>query len=234
MVTRTAQNYNQVISSNKDEEKNLHKISYSNLFWLFMLGSILGFLLEGVWCIITKGHWEHHAATVWGPFCIIYGIGAVAIYLLSIFLKDKGLPIQFLSFTVAGAAVEYFSSLFQEFCFGSVSWNYSAHFLNLGGRVSLKMSLLWGVLGVAFVWLIFPLINRIFVKMRGKGWQIASIVLTVFMVVNLTVTAAAVIRWRNRATDDTPKASKVIEFLDTTYDDNTMSRLFPNMTFCSE
>ena len=41
-------------------------LSYTSIFWLFMLGSILGYLLEGFWCILTKGHWEHHAATLWG------------------------------------------------------------------------------------------------------------------------------------------------------------------------
>lgn len=111
------------------------KIRYSTLFWLFMLGSVVGFILEGLWCILLQGHWEHHSATVWGPFCIIYGIGAVAVYLLSVVLKNQNLLVQFAAFTVSGAAVEYFGSLFQELCFGSVSWDYSEHILNLGGRV---------------------------------------------------------------------------------------------------
>ncbi len=112
-----------------------NQISYANLFWLFMLGSMAGFVLEGVWCILRKGHWEHHAATVWGPFCIIYGIGAVVVYLLAMLLQKRGLVVRFAAFSAADAVVEYCSSLFQEVCFGSVSWNYSAHFLNLGGRV---------------------------------------------------------------------------------------------------
>ena len=234
MVAKSTRNCRQMALWKREEEKNLPKISYPSLFWLFMLGSVLGFVLEGVWCIFTKGHWEHHAATVWGPFCIIYGIGAVAVYLLSILLQHKGLPIQFFAFTAAGAVIEYFSSLFQEFYFHSVSWNYSAHFLNLGGRVSLKMSLLWGILGIAFMWLIFPLLNRLLVKMQGKGWKITAIMLTAFMAVNLAVTAAAVIRWHNRTTGDVLQASRVAQFLDAAYNDDTMARLFPNMMFCSE
>lgn len=181
-----------------------------------------------------EGHWENHSATVWGPFCIIYGIGAAAVSLLSILLKGRVLPVRFLAFSAAGAAAEYFASLFQELCFGSVSWDYSGHFLNLGGRVSLKMSLIWGVLGIAFARLIFPLLTRLFAKMQGKGWRTASTILTVFMAVDLAVTAAAVARWRSRITDGSPSDSKVIQFLDTAYDDETMSRLFPNMNFCRE
>ena len=123
------------------------KADYATLFWLFMFGSVAGFVLEGLWCVITDGHWESHTATVWGPFCIIYGIGAVAVCLLSGLLREKSLPVQFAAFSASGAAVEFFGSLFQELCFGSVSWDYSGHLLNLGGRVSLKMALMWGRAG---------------------------------------------------------------------------------------
>ena len=125
------------------------RAGYATLFWLFMFGSVAGFVLEGLWCVLTDGRWESHTATVWGPFCIIYGIGAVAVYLLSGLLKGRSLPVQFAAFTLSGAAVEFFGSLFQELCFGSVSWDYSAHLLNLGGRVSLKMALMWGAMGAA-------------------------------------------------------------------------------------
>ena len=69
-------------------------LSFSSFFWLFMLGSILGYLLEGVWCILTKGHWEHHAATLWGPFCIIYGIAAVLLYIAALYIRRQRLLIQ--------------------------------------------------------------------------------------------------------------------------------------------
>lgn len=205
-------------------------IRYSTLFWLFIIGSIAGYVLEGLWCILTKGHWEHHSATVWGPFCIIYGVGAVAVYLFSTFLKDKNLLIRLAVFTISGATVEYLGSVFQELCLGSISWNYSEHIFNLGGRVSLKMALLWGVLGILFMQFLFPPINRLFEKMKGKGWKIACMVTTVFMTVNLLVTAAAVIRWRTRV--EAPEtADPAVQWLDNTYNDQTMEKLFPNMQF---
>lgn len=186
--------------------------------------------MEGLWCLFLKGHWEHHSATIWGPFCIIYGIGAVVVYLLSVVLKNQNLLTQFTVFTVSGAAVEYFGSLFQELCFGSVSWDYSGHILNVGGRVSLKMALMWGALGLLFMRFIFPLINSLFEKMNGNGWRIACAAATVFMVVNLIFTSAAIIRWRTRITSKETNCS-VVQWLDNTYDDQTMTRLFPNMRF---
>lgn len=214
----------------KKREQISYKVRYATLFWLFFFGSIAGLVLEGLWCVLRLGRWETHSSTVWGPFCIIYGFGAVAVYLLSGLLRNKNTLVQFIAFTVSGAAVEYFGSLFQELCFGSVSWDYSAHALNLGGRVSLKMALMWGALGILFMRLTFPLLNRLFEKMKGKGWKIACIGMTVFMAVDLLVTAAAVTRWRTRS-EGAAAANAAVQWLDDTYDDQTMEKRFPNMQF---
>lgn len=92
------------------------------------------------------------------------------------------------------------------------------------------MSLLWGVLGVVFVWLIFPTLNRMFAKMRGRGWRIGCVVLSLFMAMNLIVSAAAVTRWRNRLAGQ-EQAGRMVQILDEVYDNDTMAELFPNMKF---
>lgn len=98
MDARAAGNWKQAASLKRKTGTGFPKISYTNLFWLFMLGSVAGFVLEGLWCILMEGHWENHSATVWGPFCIIYGIGAAAVSLLSILLKGRVLPSGFSPF----------------------------------------------------------------------------------------------------------------------------------------
>ena len=40
-------------------------IRYADLFWLFMAGSMLGVLIEGVFCIFSYGRWETHTEAVW-------------------------------------------------------------------------------------------------------------------------------------------------------------------------
>ena len=85
-----------------------YNVSYNSMFCIFMIGSILGFILEGIWHIIRKGSWESHSATVWGPFCIIYGIAAAVLYVGAIFLKDKNILLQFAVCAFAGSFIEYF------------------------------------------------------------------------------------------------------------------------------
>lgn len=209
-------------------------VTYRRLFWLFLLGSVAGLILEGLWCVLRKGAWESHTSLVWGPFCTVYGFGAVAVYLSSILLKDKKLPLQFLFFAAAGAVVEYFSSLLQELFFGSTSWDYSGHFLNIGGRVSLKMTLVWGVIGIAFMYLVFPLLERLLRKMEGRLCRIGCFALSVFMAVNCIFSAAAVMRWSERLTTNTPPTNVLEQFLDETYDNEAMEKNYPNMRFTEQ
>lgn len=205
-------------------------INYQTLFLLFMLGSVAGFLVEGVCHIFKAGCWENHSAVVWGPFCIIYGIGAIAVYTLSCCLLTRGWFQKFIVFTLSGAVIEYVASLLQETLLGSVSWDYSDHFMNIGGRVSLQMALFWGVLGLLFVKILFPVVNRLLCRMRGKSLALACKVLSVFMVINLIVTVAALFRWQQRQND--VAASCAIEVvLDRYFNDEVMTRLYPNMIF---
>lgn len=211
-------------------ETAAEKIQYQPLFWLFLTGSVVGFFLEGLWCIVKTGHWEHHAATLWGPFCIIYGIGAVAIYMMSHCLAGKSMVVKFGAFFLSGSLVEYFGSLFQERLLGSVSWDYSDHFMNIDGRVSLQMALTWGALGVWFMQVLYPPIKRLFQRIGGKKSAIACGVMTVFMMVNLLCTSMAVLRWRARLTE-LPATNRIEQVLDEKYGNEEMAKKFPNMRF---
>ena len=206
------------------------------LFWLFLLGSVAGFFLEGLWSVVRWGKWSHHTGVVWGPFCTIYGLGAAAMYIavrllpLHAFTRRKRILAQFLVCAIAGTLVEYLVSLFQELGFGSVSWDYSRHKFNLGGRVSLQMTVAWGFIGLLFIERICPALCALIEKIQGRGGYIATWALIVFMCVNLAVSAVAVHRWRERGQDLPPRTS-VGASIDRRFDDERMQRLFPNMQF---
>ena len=203
---------------------------YEELFWVFFFGSILGFLIEGLWHIVLTGEWVDHSATVVGPFCTVYGVGAVAVFVVAKFLPRRSIVLQFLTFAITGGAVEYFTSLFQERTFGSVSWDYSSHTLNLGGRVSGQMAILWGFLGMVFVGLIYPTLTRLLQHVHTKRWHIFCVACSAFMAFNLIVSASAIFRWRERA-ERLPPSSKWEAYLDDTYPDSVMEYVYSDMCF---
>lgn len=208
-------------------------LSYSTLFWLFVLGSVIGFLFEGIWCILRVGHWESHSSTIWGPFCIVYGLGAVAMHCLSVWMQEKPQPIRFCTFALAGAAVEFVSGAFQEICFGTYSWDYSHMRFSLGGKVSLGMTLLWGFLGMVFMKWLFPPLTKLLSAATGKGWQIACKLCTVLMCINLLVTGTALARWESRNQGTDPRNS-VEQAIDRCWDDSWMQKRYPNMKFVED
>lgn len=207
-----------------------NKMNYPEMLFLFFVGSVLGFLLEGAWRVIRTGAWENHAATVWGPFCIIYGFGATALYWISGQVNDLPIWGQFLLYALIGAAVEYLGSWVQELVFGSVSWDYSNKFLNINGRICLSTTLMWGLLGVVFSQLCAPATKRFFGL--ASDWPIKGlcVIISVFMAFDLLVSAGALIRWRERQ-DNLPARTRIDEQLDEYFDDQRMEEIYNNMVF---
>lgn len=206
-------------------EKSKSTLRYSHAFWLFLLGSMLGTLFEGIWCRVRQGHWETHTVAVWGPFCIIYGIGAVGFYLAYLKLKNKNVFIQFVTIAVIADIVEYACSCLLEYGLGMKAWDYAGCLYNIKGRISPTMTLLWGTAGVVFIRLFAPFIERELNKMQGRYWQWPCAALSVFMAVNLVFTGFCIVRWSQRhytAAND----SAFFYLADKYYDDEKMQKIF--------
>jgi len=213
-----------------NQKESNYKLHYTDLCWLFFGGSILGYFLEGLWRIYLYGRWENHSSTVWGPFCIIYGFGALVLFLLAHILQGKNIFVQTISYVLAGSGVEYFGSLFLELCFGVKSWDYSKDAFNIGGRICLRMAIVWGILGIGFAYLAFPYLKKLFMRMRGKTNNVICILLIIFMLINLVVTSAAIWRWGERVNGDMAD-NFIEECIDRFFGNERMNKIFHNMRF---
>ena len=214
-----------------ESSRQKHPLSFPTLLWLFIAGSLMGFVMEGVWHLLRTGAWGFRVATLWGPFCIIYGAGAVVMYLIALRVEGKRHLRQFLAFALAGSAVEYLSSLFQEAAFGTVSWDYSHHPFNLGGRISLRMTLLWGVCGMALMYLLLPVALSVFNCLQLGSRPLLCRAAAAFMCVNLLWTGVALLRWQERVSTAAPAGNAVEAWMDHRWPDERMRERFPNMVF---
>ena len=118
----------------------------------------------------------------------------------------------------------------EELVFGSVSWDYSDRLLNINGRICLSMTLMWGLLGVAFSLLCAPAADRLF-DLAGD-WPVKGlcVMLSILMSVDLLVSAGALVRWRDRQYD-LPAITPIGEQLDEHFDDERMEKIYNNMVF---
>lgn len=205
-------------------------LTYPALFWLFLLGSILGTLLEGAFCKIRYGRWETHTVALWGPFCILYGVGAVILYAGAVLTESLPVPGQFAVFAAATTAVEYAGGLLLKRGLGMKAWDYSGCALNLQGLVCAKMTAAWGLLGVLFSKYCVPYLKIAAKAVRGALAQILTYVSSVLMGLNLFLTALCIIRWSRRHRGYPPR-NRLEAYFDVRYCDEWMERRFCEWKF---
>ncbi|HNY20756.1 MAG TPA: putative ABC transporter permease [Treponemataceae bacterium] len=202
-------------------------------FWIFMIASYVGVILETVWCVVTTGHLESRTALLYGMMNPIYGAGALMMtaafsrYELS---EKKRDILIFLGSMLIGGAFEYLCSLGQELAFGSVSWEYSKTQFNLHGRTNLTFAMIWGVLGLSWIRYAYPTLLRLVRKIPVKLARALALAFFVVLAANVALSALAVRRWSDRSAGK-PSSNRVEAFLDDRYPDEFMGVTYPNMTF---
>ena len=182
----------------KQELLNFHPEFYHYVF-LFIIGCVLGVLVEGIFSVIDKGVWENHVTFVWGYLNIVYGAGAVLSYIVARKMLKYNIILTFVVFLILASVIEWLCGFIEEYLLNSTSWDYgSLGNLTIAKYISVPFSLAWGVLGILFIKFLLPLITKLFMKMNGNGWAIAGWIITVFMIVNFTVSMYAFYRWGAR------------------------------------
>ena len=134
-----------------EEEKTGHfamGLNFYKLILLVFIGSFAGVVVEMLWCLLTNGYLESRAGLVYGPFNLLYGVGAVTLSVCLFRYRNRSSGFSFAGGMIVGSVVEYVCSWGQELLFGSTSWDYSNLPFNLNGRICLLYSVFWGILGV--------------------------------------------------------------------------------------
>ncbi|MEG0071386.1 MAG: putative ABC transporter permease [Raoultibacter sp.] len=207
------------------------KLNFFTLLWLFVIGSIIGLGVETAFHAIIYGGFESRAGLVWGPFSPIYGAGAVLLTLfLNRFYYSHNLVI-FLIAMVVGSAIEYITSWGMQFFWGAIAWDYSGTFGSIQGRTNFLFGMMWGMLGLVWVRVVLPLVKRGFERIDQKNRivRIVTIILTIFMVTDITVTCLAMNREGQRAAG-VPASNPVEQLIDAEFPDAWMQARFENMT----
>lgn len=160
----------------------------SNLFELityFMIYSFLGWVMESIVRSICEKKLIN-TGFLRGPFCPIYGIGAIIIFLFLDGFENK--PILLFGIAIIILTVwEYVVGVLLEKVFHTKYWDYSDHKFNFQGRICLTNSICWGILGVAFVKYIHPFIQQLIAKVdKNILIYTISILFVVFLVDTIT------------------------------------------------
>ena len=205
------------------------------LFWVFIIASIIGCVVETVVCIVQKGHFEIRQGVIYGPFIPVYGAGAVLFYIIVPIItgatannaKEISNIKIFVYTMILGGVTEYLFSYGQECLFGTISWDYSNIPFNLNGRTSLLHCIYWGVGGIIFIKFLYPYIEDLSNKINMKRLTLATTCLAIFMVYNISISMLAGQRQMERVQNISAN-SRLDVYLDEKYPDKLMDAIFSN------
>ena len=216
-----------------EEEKTGHfamGLNFYKLILLVFIGSFAGVVVEMLWCLLTNGYLESRAGLVYGPFNLLYGVGAVTLSVCLFRYRNRSSGFSFAGGMIVGSVVEYVCSWGQELLFGSTSWDYSNLPFNLNGRICLLYSVFWGILGVLWMKNLYPRLARWILKLPNRLGKAFTVAMAVFLVVNGVVTLLAVDRWSERIAGE-PAVTAADRLFDEHFPDARMERVFANMEF---
>ena len=169
------------------------RITVQKWILYFFLYSVLGWLYEVFLEVVVYQWGFSNRGVLLGPYCVIYGFGALLLVFLLTDLKRKELKVfrlnlaplaVFAAIVLITAAVELIGSYIMEFTTGSWLWNYRDYFCNFQGRIALNPSLRFGFGGMIFLYILQPLFEQWAEKLSPKALAVISGLISLILAVD--------------------------------------------------
>ncbi len=169
-----------------------HDLYY--LFYMLLIYSVIGWVYES--CLISVQEKKLvNRGFLNGPIIPIYGFGAVIVYLV-LWDYRSNLLIVFFAGCLLATVLEYITSLLMEVAFHTRWWDYSNFPLNVKGRISVFVSLFWGLLSVIMVCFLHPAIHYLLGIIPRQIGEIIGYVIIPLVFTDIIVTIISTIELR--------------------------------------
>ena len=229
----------------KKKKFTMFGFSIIRLLAYFVIFSILGLIIETLYGLVTKGVIESRKSFLYGPFCAIYGVGAVVMILGLQKFKKNNYTLFWGGFLI-GSFVEYIVSWIGEMVFHVKWWDYSNLPFNINGRICIWFSLFWGILAIYLMTYIHPKIDKFLDKFNPKILTIIVVTFTIIMFLDWCISSFALKIFFTRLVNNynlelqdvstyQEKYTKIYEnetlkpIFDTLFSDEIMVKTFPNL-----
>lgn len=225
-------------------------ISIWEILAYFIIYSIAGYIVETLFALVRYGVIESRQSFLYGPFCSIYGVGAVIMIIFLQYFEKNGFTL-FAGGFIIGSITEYLVSLIGELILHVKWWDYSSMPLNINGRICFYYSIFWGILAIFLMRVIHPKIRKLMAyilkKMSKKIVKPTIAFITIFMAFDCLISAYAIQLFITRTVAenniDVANKEALIEandklydnrfrgnLIDTVFSDKKMVKTYPNLT----
>ena len=152
--------------------------------WL-MIYSVIGWVYESTICSIGQRKLINRGFLN-GPYCPIYGTGAVLVLLVLGRIQNPVLL--FFAGAVLTCSLEYLTSWLMEKLFHARWWDYSKRKFNIGGRVCLIGAIVFGAFSVVLILVLHPWVKSLTDRLTDTALTWICAILLVGIVSDLIVT----------------------------------------------
>ncbi|MDY3908922.1 MAG: putative ABC transporter permease [Eubacterium sp.] len=171
-------------------------ISLYNLSWYFLIYSFIGWAMATIRTSINSKKFVD-VGFLYGPFCPVYGIGAV---IFAIFLTElkKSLFFMFAGGIILSFVISIFTGLLLEKIFHRKWWDYSRKRFQFAGYINLPYTVVWGVAAVITICFLNPLWNQILSFLPTTIGRLILIILSTIMLLDLAGSVTGILSVHSR------------------------------------
>ena len=171
---------------------------FFTFFIYFFIYSVLGWILETLYCRMLDGKWTNRGF-LFGPYCPIYGFGSLLIIAFLNNFIDSPIKVFFLGM-IFTSPLEYITSFLLEKIFNAKWWDYSNRKFNINGRICLLNSLEFAALGIILTYLVHPILSSFVLNIPIELLQLISLALITIMGIDTGSTIATLLNLKERLT----------------------------------
>jgi len=171
-----------------------------------------------------------------GPYCPIYGLGVVYGYTFLTLFESNPLLV-FIMGMIGASILEYITSYAMEKAFNARWWDYSDEILNINGRICLKNALMFGIIGILFIYYGKPLYLDLVNMLPDNALMIISISIMIIFIIDNIISVTIMSKIKNKfkslKKDSTEEIEKEVNNVLKTYYfySKKLFKSFPNVSF---
>lgn len=158
---------------------------YHVVMW-FLTYSILGWIVESAYMSVCNRKWTNRGFSR-GPFCPIYGVGALTVYFI-LYPYSHNKVLLFILGAVLATLIEWTTAKIMQKVFGEIWWDYKDKPFNYKGILCLESTIAWGFYTLILFGILQKTVERIVNGIpRGLGEKLGIFIIIVYLLDFLTI-----------------------------------------------
>lgn len=170
--------------------------NYLLFFMYFFIYAFIGWVVEVSYHAVTVGKFINRGFLS-GPYCPIYGFGAISVIFFLTDIAGKNKFVLFLGSIIIASLIELVAGFLLEKIFHERWWDYSEKKLNIGGYICLEFSVIWGMFCFLLYEAVHPLISNLVKLIPLTALKYIDIVLAIVMLIDVIATVNTLIGLNN-------------------------------------